>query len=182
LFLPYEKLYNKPMKLADFFKYCPNCQSKLKKTDHFFCSKCDFYHYLNPFPSNALILYNLKNEIVLVKRKYPPKKDYWDLPGGFINQDETVEQSLKREIKEELNLDIDINKLKYLTSTFDQYFYKKINQKTICFTFVYQIKDEVLKPTDDVSQIKFFKKENIPWKKIGFKGIKIVLERFFTSF
>jgi len=174
-----KKLYNKPMKLADFFKYCPNCKSKLKKTDHFFCPNCEFYFYLNPFPTNALILYNKSHEIVLVKRKYPPKKNFWDLPGGFINQNETVEQSIKREIKEELNIDINTKKLKYLTSTVDKYLYNKINQKTICFTFVYQIENEVLKPADDVSEIKFFKKESIPWNKIAFMGINLALKKYF---
>ena len=46
--------------------------------------------------------------IVLIKRKYPPYKDYHALPGGFIEKGETPEQTLKREVKEETNLEIQI--------------------------------------------------------------------------
>lgn len=39
--------------------------------------------------------------ILLVKRKNPPFKDYWALPGGFLTKGETIEQCAFREIKQE---------------------------------------------------------------------------------
>ena len=47
-------------------------------------------------------------KVVLIQRKFPPFKDYYALPGGFIEPGETPEQALHREIKEETNLDIKI--------------------------------------------------------------------------
>ncbi len=47
---------------------------------------------------------NINNNIVLVKRKYEPYKDYWAFPGGFVNYGETVEEAVIREILEETNL------------------------------------------------------------------------------
>jgi len=47
-------------------------------------------------------------KVVLIKRKFPPFKDYYALPGGFIEPGETPEQALHREIKEETNLDTKI--------------------------------------------------------------------------
>ena len=58
---------------------------------------------------DAIILYNKK--IVLIKRKNPPYENYYALPGGFVEKGETVEQALKREVKEETGLDVDILKL-----------------------------------------------------------------------
>ena len=46
--------------------------------------------------------------IVLIQRKYPPFKDYYALPGGFIEKGETPEQALIREVKEETNLNVKI--------------------------------------------------------------------------
>jgi 8-oxo-dGTP diphosphatase len=46
--------------------------------------------------------------VVLIKRKYPPFRDYYALPGGFIQKGETEKQALFREVKEETNLDVKI--------------------------------------------------------------------------
>jgi 8-oxo-dGTP diphosphatase len=46
--------------------------------------------------------------IVLIKRRYPPFKDYFALPGGAVEKGETPKQALIREIKEETNLDVKI--------------------------------------------------------------------------
>lgn len=51
-----------------------------------------------------------RGNVVLIKRKYPPFKDFYALPGGFIEKGETPKQAVKREIKEETNLNIKIIK------------------------------------------------------------------------
>ncbi len=43
----------------------------------------------------------------------------WEFPGGKIETEETHEQTIKREIKEELNADVIV--LKYLTSNYHEY-------------------------------------------------------------
>jgi len=52
-----------------------------------------------------------KNQIVIVQRKYPPHKDEWALPGGFIELGERVEEAVLREMKEETSLDVKIERL-----------------------------------------------------------------------
>ncbi len=58
---------------------------------------------------DALILFDGK--LVLVKRKNPPFKDRFALPGGFVELGETIEEAAVRESKEETGLDIEIIKL-----------------------------------------------------------------------
>lgn len=174
------------MIITDLLKFCPNCQSKLNKNNNFIsCQNCFFYFYHNPCPTNGVIFYNNKKEVLLVKRKYPPKKNYFDIPGGFINLNETLEQSIFREIKEEINIEVNIKKLKYLTSTVDKYLFKKINQITLCFIFIYKIsEDEVknIKANDDVSSYEFFSEKKFPWEKIAFEGVRQAFKLFFSSF
>lgn len=44
-------------------------------------------------------------EVLLIKRKYPPFKSYWALPGGFLrDEDETLDQAAARELLEETNV------------------------------------------------------------------------------
>jgi 8-oxo-dGTP diphosphatase len=57
-------------------------------------------------------LYDEQNRcigLVLIERKNPPHG--WALPGGFVDIGETVEQALKREMKEEVSLDVRIERL-----------------------------------------------------------------------
>ena len=51
------------------------------------------------------------NSVVLIKRKNEPFKDFWAIPGGFVEYDEKVEQAVVREAKEETGLDVEIEKL-----------------------------------------------------------------------
>jgi len=49
------------------------------------------------------------NRIILIERKYPPLG--WALPGGFVDRGEWVEQAAKREAKEEVGLDVQLEAL-----------------------------------------------------------------------
>lgn len=51
------------------------------------------------------------NKIVLIRRKNPPFKGEYALPGGFVDIGETVENACIREAKEETNINIKITKL-----------------------------------------------------------------------
>jgi 8-oxo-dGTP diphosphatase len=56
------------------------------------------------------VIEDAQGNIVLIKRKYPPFKDYYALPGGFIEKGENPKQAIRREVKEETNLNINIVK------------------------------------------------------------------------
>src|SRR4051812_28668670 len=47
------------------------------------------------------------NAVLLIKRKNPPFQGMHALPGGFVEENETVEQACIREAKEEANLDLE---------------------------------------------------------------------------
>jgi len=52
-----------------------------------------------PFPDN---------KILLIKRNTKPFLGYWALPGGRMDPDENIEQTIVREVKEETGLDVSI--------------------------------------------------------------------------
>ena len=156
------------------FQFCPKCKAKLtsrlENVRHIRCDQCGFELYLAPSVCNSVIILNQKSEVLLVKRKFEPEIDKWDLPGGFIEFDETLEQSVIREAKEELG--VDICNLKYLCSAVDYYDFGGIRYHTLGFTFTAKADAHAeMKPQDDVSELRYFSFEDIPWSEIGFISI-----------
>ena len=72
---------------------CPQCGAEVSK-------------YRNPFPTADVIIYHPGRGIVLVKRGHAPLG--MALPGGFVEEGETVEQAAVREMREETGLDVEL--------------------------------------------------------------------------
>ncbi len=58
----------------------------------------------NPAPTVDVVIQLPDDRVVLVRRKNPPPG--WALPGGFVDEGETVEAAAVREAKEETGLDV----------------------------------------------------------------------------
>jgi 8-oxo-dGTP diphosphatase len=105
--------------------------------------------------------------IVLIKRKYPPVG--FALPGGFVDYGESVEEALKREMKEELNLDVEIVTLLNIYSNPNRD--KRLHTASavfVCNAF------EMPKAGDDAKEAIVVKLEEIEWEKLVFDHSKIL--------
>lgn len=58
-----------------------------------------------PFVGVGVVVFR-DNDVLLVRRGKPPKKDQWSLPGGAQNLGEKVEEAARREVREETGLDV----------------------------------------------------------------------------
>ncbi len=165
--------------VKEVFVFCPNCATKFNNSDESSktCPNCELHFYINPSPTAGAILINEIGEILLVKRRVDPGKGLWDVPGGFVDLNENLEDSLNRELKEELG--IDSREFKYLGSKVDIYKYSNRYQQTLGTIFEGKVSSkENLKASDDISGYKFFTKDNFPIDKIAFKS----LEEFFRRY
>ena len=67
--------------------------------------------YKIPSLTADIFIFDEDFNFILIKRKNEPYKDYWALPGGFVEYGETVENAAIREAKEETNIDVTLKGL-----------------------------------------------------------------------
>lgn len=154
-------------------KFCPKCKGRLVKKieeggKRLVCSKCGYIIYRNPYPV-AIILIEKDGKILLAKRRFEPKKNYWALPGGFIEFNETPIETAKREAFEETGLKIKVKKILgiYLSKpTRDLHGVGSI--------FLAEILSGKLRPGSDVKKVKFFDPFKIPQKYAFKEQLKVI--------
>ncbi|MDR6159663.1 NAD+ diphosphatase [Chryseobacterium sp. SLBN-27] len=135
-------------------KYCPSCGNESLTWDgekKWSCPHCNFTLYNNVAGAVAVVI-RCKDEIYLTRRNRDPKKGKLDLPGGFVDPRESAEETCKRELFEELQLEVDISNLQYLTSLPNVYQYKEIDYNTIDLFYEYNV-SEKFQVKLDVSEI-----------------------------
>jgi len=159
-------------------KYCPKCAHSLETKsldghERLVCPACGFVFYRNPAPATAALIF-LGDRVVMVKRKYDPRKGLWTLPSGFIEHLESPEACLLREVKEETNLDVDIAGLFGVYSGND-------DPRTPVVLIVYhtKFKGGDLKAGDDAVEIATFGLEDLP--PVAFRAHNQILEDYRKS-
>ena len=116
---------------------------------------------------DAVILYNNKNDLILIRRKNPPFQGQLALPGGFVDVGETVENACIREAKEETNINVKIVRLIGVFS--DPKRDPRGHNVTIAFLCEPATKKEKPKALDDASTL-----EIIPLLKV--KSLKLAFD------
>lgn len=77
----------------------------------------------------AAIIKDSKNQIFATQRGYGEWKDFWEFPGGKMEDGETPEEALVREIREELSAEISVDN--FLCTV--EYDYPKFHLTMHCF-------------------------------------------------
>ena len=120
------------------------------------------YRYPHPAVTADCIVFacqNEKTQVLLIKRGSEPCKDMWALPGGFMNIDESAEETAIRELKEETGIDV-----KEVTQVGA---YSKVErdprERVITIAF-YTVIDNPVKAVgqDDAKQAEWFTLDNLP--------------------
>jgi ADP-ribose pyrophosphatase YjhB (NUDIX family) len=103
------------------------------------------------------LFFNKDNELLIVKPSY---KNYWSIPGGTVDQDESPRQACAREIKEEIDLDVDT--LRFLAVDYNS---RESEEKNESLQFIFYggvLSDEL------ISKIKLDGKELIEYRFVPF--------------
>ena len=97
-----------------------------------------------------------------------PSKGKWDVPGGFLDYHEHPEIGLKREMKEETNLEVEID---HLLGFFMDDSYGKEKMSTLNICFIVRVIGGVPKAGDDIRELSCFIPQGLP-SEFAFKNAR----------
>jgi NAD+ diphosphatase len=153
--------------------YCPKCGIKSLETissKKFVCEQCQFTFYQNTAAA-VMVAICYQDELLVATRARNPGIGRWDLPGGFVDQDESLEDAVVRELYEEL--DITVTGAKYIFSNSNTYFYKEVEYKTCDAFFVVKLDAKPLvQAQDDVAAVEWVKLADVDIKRFAFESTK----------
>jgi NAD+ diphosphatase len=142
------------------FRHCPWCGSALDPPSGAVqrCTVCGEPSYHAAKPCACAILVDEEGRVLLARRAHDPEAGRWDLPGGFLEPDESPEDGLRREMREETGLDVEVGR--YVGSFVDVY--GEGGDNTLNIVFVCQPGPGDPEPADDVSELRWFAPEKLP--------------------
>ncbi len=96
------------MGILDGWEFCPRCGGATAPGDgNVVCTQCGFVVWANSVPA-VQALVERDGKLLIVRRAVDPHAGMWDLPGGFLAEGEHPEDGLRRELKEETGLDVEV--------------------------------------------------------------------------
>lgn len=168
----------------DKFAYCPVCGSQHFRINNFKskrCDECGFTYYANPSSATAaFILRHQGQELLVARRAKDPAKGTLDLPGGFVDMDETAEEGMRREIMEETGLVVET--LSYLFSIPNRYVYSDIVIHTLDMFYETTVSDDATpQAADDAAELMWLPLADINPDDFGLKSINSAVSRFLEN-
>lgn len=174
----------------DKFAYCPVCGSKRFEINNFKskkCRDCGFTYYANPCSATAAFILRQplpsegSEELMLaVRRAKEPAKGTLDLPGGFVDMYETVEEGMRREIKEETGLDV--TEMQYLFSSPNVYQYSGMGVHTLDMDYLVRVpSDVVVRAADDAAECLWIPLSQVNPADFGLTSIRNAVIRFLEA-
>ena len=136
------------------------------------CSSCDTIHYQNP-KVIAGTLPTWGDQVLLCKRAIEPRRGYWTLPAGFLENGETAETGAARETMEEANAEV------AEASLYTVFSLPHISQVYMFF------KAELIGPSyssgSESLEVELFSEQDIPWNELAFPVINQTLKHYFAD-
>jgi ADP-ribose pyrophosphatase YjhB (NUDIX family) len=161
----------------DIISYCIKCGNKYSEDNFdmeesaFVCDKCGHKFHINPIPTvGAVVPRKDADEVLISTRGINPFKGKLETPGGFVDTNEAPREAIKRELKEELNLNLHIKEVIHTSKL--RYQYQSIMYPLNCIYFISDPVDELPKELEyEVQKVQFMNLDQIKSKKNDFAFI-----------
>jgi ADP-ribose pyrophosphatase YjhB (NUDIX family) len=126
------------------------------------CRDCGHIHYVNPkIVTGAVIVH--EGRILLARRAIHPRKNYWTLPAGYLEEHESVEAGAMREAMEEACAAIEIDALLAVYSI------PRISQIQLIYRA--RLARPHIAPGPESLEVGMFAWDDIPWDDLAFPSV-----------
>jgi ADP-ribose pyrophosphatase YjhB (NUDIX family) len=157
--------------------FCSHCGApvarKVPPGDHlprFVCDACGTIHYQNP----KLVVGCVPEDggrILLCKRAIEPRRGYWTVPAGFMENDETLQQAAERESHEEALARVEIGSLLSIVHV--------LHAHQVHVFFRARLAEPQFGVGPESLESKMVTEEQVPWDDLAFPSITFTLQRYF---
>jgi 8-oxo-dGTP diphosphatase len=143
------------------WKHCPRCAAGVENDGRVAtCGECGFTAYAGPEPTVSALVTCDDGRILLARRKFEPEAGKWDLPGGFLEEDEDPLDGLRRELREEAG--VEIEPLEFAGVWADRYGNADDAAATLNLCWHARIVSGEPTPADDVAEFGWFAVDHLP--------------------
>ena len=160
------------------YRYCPACgsdrfvESSVKSKR---CEVCGLEVFMNASASNVAVITrdgdDGRKNLLVVRRAKEPARGTLDLPGGFADADETAEEGVCREVKEETGLTV--VRATYLFSEVNRYSYGGLTIPTQDLFFHCEVADFTdLKAMDDAADYQWIALDELHPDQFGLASVR----------
>jgi len=144
------------MGALDGWRFCPICGEAIDKyDDRVECRACGYVGYANPVPAVEAVCLDGGGRVLLGRRAVDPGRGMWDLPGGFLHEDELPLDGLRREVQEETGLDLE--PLDFLGHWLEPY----DGRIVLCLTWMVRATGDP-RAADDLTEVRWFTPAELP--------------------
>jgi ADP-ribose pyrophosphatase YjhB (NUDIX family) len=140
--------------------------------EHPVCGGCDFVFYLHPKIVAATIPVR-DGRVLLTRRAIEPARGLWTFPGGYVDWGEAVPTAARREMLEEVRLDLEPEGLVGI--------YSYPGAPVVIVVYHVTVPDGVDARANDheVLELGYFGRSEIPWSALAFESTRQALEDWF---
>jgi ADP-ribose pyrophosphatase YjhB (NUDIX family) len=141
--------------------HCPRCGQPpaIDYPRSIRCPHCGYAAFYNPKPVACAITRDAQDRILLIRRAFAPGEGLWSIPGGFVDLGETVEDAAIRELREELEVEIELTGLIGV--------YSKPDQRTVVVVYAAVTRGTPVR-TEEALEVRAFAPTEIPWQMLAF--------------
>ena len=162
------------------WRSCPRCGTPLDHGERSVsCPPCGLEEYANPAPTASALVTDGDGRILLARRAGDPGEGLWDLLGGFMDEGEEPLETLRRELREETGLELEVGD--FLGGIPDTYGDEGI--WTVNLYWSATVAGGVARPADDVAELAWFPPDELPPRDdFAFANTIELLERAGATF
>ena len=140
------------------------------------CNTCGLINYVNPKLIAGVVATwcdDGTDKILMCKRAIEPRKGFWTLPAGFMEQGETVAEGAAREAHEEANADVETGALIGI------YNVARIAQVQMFYRG--KLRSPNVSPGPESEAVALVAWEDIPWDELAFPAVYYALQHYYET-